>query len=146
MKKQSLLLITGGILAFASCSPDTSGNAEEMQAKVDSIVNARVDQIRLELQEKNDEYIMEMAIYRADSIMAIKTGKKVVAKKPKAPVVETTGSASTTNPVEEKKETVGNGKPKMGNNDPNTIGNGKPKMGNNNSNEVGNGKPKMGGN
>lgn len=144
MKKQSLLLITGGILAFASCNPDTSGNAEEMQAKVDSIVNARVEQIRMELQEKNDEYIMEMAIYRADSIMAIKTGKKVVAKKPKTPVVETAGSTSTTNPVEEKKETIGNGKPKMGNSDPNTIGNGKPKMGNNSSDEVGNGKPKMG--
>jgi len=147
MKKQSILLITGGILALASCNPDTSGNEEAMQAKVDSIVNARVEQIRMELEAKNDEYIMEMAIYRADSIMAAMSGKKTVAKKPaKAPAA---GTVSGTVEVADKpveKETVGNGKPKMGgSSDPNTVGSGKPKMGGNtNSDEVGSGKPKMG--
>lgn len=137
-------------MAFASCNTDTSGNADEMQAKVDSIVNARVEQIRMDLEAKNNEYIMEMAIARADSIMAAMSGKKVVAKKPVKhnsvgeESVPVNGNGNSTKPMDTPKETVGNGKPKMGNSDPNTVGNGKPKMGNNNPDEVGNGKPKMG--
>lgn len=84
MKKQSLLLITGGILAFASCNSDTAGNADNSQAKIDSMVNERVEEIRMELQMKNDSIINELAIYRADSIMAAAKGKTVTRTKPKA--------------------------------------------------------------
>lgn len=142
MKKQSLLLITGGLLALASCNTNTAGNDEEMQAKVDSMVNERVEEIRLELQMRNDSLINEMAMYRADSIMAAMSGKKVASRpkpKPKTDIV-------TKEEAKQENQTIGNGKPKMGNNNPNEIGNGKPKMGNTNQNEVGSGKPKMGGN
>lgn len=83
MKKQSLLLITGGLLALASCNTDTAGNNEEMQAKVDSMVNERVEEIRMELQMKNDSLINELAMYRADSIMAAMKGTTVTRPKPK---------------------------------------------------------------
>lgn len=84
MKKQSLLLITGGILAFASCNTDTAATADNSQAKIDSMVNERVEMIRAELEAKNDSIINEMAIYRADSIMAAMTGKKAPVRKPAA--------------------------------------------------------------
>lgn len=82
MKKQSLLLITGGILALASCNTNT-GNADDAQATIDSMVNERVEQIRMELEAKNDSLIMEMAIFRADSIMAASKGKTVKRTAPK---------------------------------------------------------------
>ena len=93
MKKQSLLLITGGILAFASCNSDTA-TTDNSQAKIDSMVNERVEEIRMELQLKNDSIINELAIYRADSIMAAAKGKKVTRTRPTpkpapAPIVDT---------------------------------------------------------
>lgn len=83
MKKQSLLLITGGILALASCNTDT-GNADNAQATIDSMVDARVEEIRMELEMKNDSIINELAMYRADSIMAAMKGKKVTRTRPAA--------------------------------------------------------------
>ena len=136
MKKQSLLLITGGILAFASCTNENAGTADNSQAKIDSIVNERVEMIRAELEMKNDSIINAMAMYKADSMMAAMTGKPAPKKPAAKPAKE--------EPVAEKPSTVGNGKPKMGNDNPNEVGNGKPKMGSDNPNEVGNGKPKMG--
>lgn len=85
MKKQSLLLITGGLLALASCNSENTGNAEAAQAKIDSMVNARVEQIRTELAAQNDSIINVMAMERADSIMAAMSGKKVVKKKAAEP-------------------------------------------------------------
>jgi len=90
MKKQSLLFIAGGILALASCNTDTAGNAEETQAKVDSMVNARVEEIRMELEAKNDSMINEMAIYRADSIIAAMSGKKTTTTRPVSKVGKNT--------------------------------------------------------
>lgn len=82
MKKQSLLLITGGLLAMASCNTEPAATTDDSQAKIDSMVNERVEQIRLELQAQNDSIINEMAVYRADSIIAARTGKKVTRKAP----------------------------------------------------------------
>jgi len=82
MKKQSLLLITGGLLAMASCNTEPAATADNSQAKIDSMVNERVEQIRLELQAQNDSIINEMAVFRADSIIAARTGKKVTRKAP----------------------------------------------------------------
>lgn len=84
MKKQSLLLITGGILAFASCNNDTAGTVDNSQARIDSMVNERVEMIRAELEAKNDSIINERALYLADSMMAVAAGKPVPAKKPTA--------------------------------------------------------------
>lgn len=82
MKKQSLLLVTGGILAFASCNTDTAGTVDNSQAKIDSMVNERVEMIRAELEAKNDSIINERAIYLADSMMAVAAGKPAPARKP----------------------------------------------------------------
>lgn len=94
MKKQSLLLITGGLLALASCNTNTAGN-DDAQAKIDSMVNERVEQIRMELEMKNDSIINELAMYRADSIIAASKGRTVARPRPKAePKVESVPSAS----------------------------------------------------
>lgn len=95
MKKQSLLLITGGILAFASCNNDTAGTVDNSQARIDSMVNERVEMIRAELEAKNDSIINERALYLADSMMAVATGKPAPAKKPAA------AKPTTTAPVQE---------------------------------------------
>lgn len=101
MKKQSLLLITGGILAFASCNTDTAATNDNSQAKIDSMVNERVEMIRAELEAKNDSLINDMAMYRADSIMAAMSGKKAPVRKPATkPVTEevTSEKPKSTNP------------------------------------------------
>ncbi|MBW7914040.1 MAG: hypothetical protein H3C54_10180 [Taibaiella sp.] len=94
MKKQSLLLITGGLLAMASCNTEPAATADNSQAKIDSMVNERVEQIRLELQAQNDSIINEMALYRADSIIAARTGKKPPAR-PKPTPPSGTGTSNT---------------------------------------------------
>lgn len=105
MKKQSLLLITGGLLAMASCNTEPAGNAEDAQATIDSTVNARVEQIRLELQAQNDSIINEMAMYRADSIIAARTGKKAPARpKPAVPAAQQRTTETSKEVQEEKKD------------------------------------------
>lgn len=100
MKKQSLVLLAGGILALASCNSGSTGNAEADQAKVDSIVNARVEEIRMQLLEENNAKINQMAQERADSIIAAMTGKPVAKKKAvtnKKETVTSSGDAKAAN-------------------------------------------------
>jgi hypothetical protein len=99
MKKQSLLLMTGGILAFASCNTDNAGTVDNSQAKIDSMVNERVEMIRAELEAKNDSIINERAIYMADSMMAVASGKPAPARRPSS-----SPAAPTTTPTEEPKK------------------------------------------
>lgn len=106
MKKQSLLLITGGLLAMASCNTEPAGNAEDAQATIDSTVNARVEEIRLELQAQNDSIINEMAMYRADSIIAARTGKAAPARPRPTPPVATDRTTETSDEVEKKETTT----------------------------------------
>lgn len=104
MKKQSLLLITGGLLAMASCNTEPAANADDSQAKIDSMVNERVEQIRLELQAQNDSLINAMAIYKADSIIAARSGKKVVKK---APVQAAQQTGNSSKEIQEEKQKDG---------------------------------------
>lgn len=101
MRKQSLLLAAAGVLALASCNTET-GNADEAQAKIDSMVNARVDEIRMELKAKNDSIINELATWRADSIINAKKGKKVVKQKPKPVMPAATSTSGSTGTMEAK--------------------------------------------
>lgn len=104
MKKQSLLLISGGLLALASCNTEPAADTGDTQAKIDSMVNERVEQIRLELQAQNDSIINEMAMYRADSIIAARTGKAAPSRpKLKAPQADDRAT-ETTKEVEETKQ------------------------------------------
>ncbi len=142
MKKQSLLLISGGLLALASCNTEPAADTGDSQAKIDSMVNERVEQIRLELQAQNDSIINEMAMYRADSIIAARTGKAAPSRpKPKAPQADDRATETT----KEVEETVGSGKPRIGDKNKDEVGSGKPKIGDKkDDNEVGSGKPKIG--
>jgi hypothetical protein len=137
MKKQTLLLLAGGMLAFASCQnePAASGPSE---AQIDSMVNARVEAIRSELMIQNDSLINALAQWKADSmIAAMKGGSKPSASAKPAPKP---APKPTTKPA-----TVGNGKPSMsGDKKDGTVGNGKPSMsGDKKDGAVGNGKPSM---
>lgn len=145
MKKQGLLLIAGGLLALASCQNDANNGASD--AQIDSMVNARVEELRMEMMMQNDSLINEMALMKADSICGAKTGSGSSASGTKKP-----GSNTSSKPEPTKPSTIGNGKPRLGdkaNQDPNTVGNGKPRLGDKrdqDANTIGNGKPKMGNN
>lgn len=102
--KKSLLIAASSIIALASCNTDT-GSTDNSQAIIDSMVNERVEEIRMELQMRNDSIINELAMWRADSILAAKKGKKVVIPKPKPKKEEV-----TLEEVKEKKETTSSSK------------------------------------
>ncbi len=102
--KKSLLIAASSIIALASCNTDT-GSTDNSQAIIDSMVNERVEEIRMELQMRNDSIINELAMWRADSILAAKKGKKVVTPKPKPKKEEV-----TLEEVKEKKETTSSSK------------------------------------
>ncbi len=92
MRKQSFLFIAGAaLLALASCQPNTNETAPD-QAQIDSMVNARVEELRLEMLAQNDSLINALAIQKADSIVAAMKGGSTPARKPtasKPPVKET---------------------------------------------------------
>ncbi len=92
MKKQALFLMAGALVAFASCNTATN-NEGASQAQIDSMVNARVEEIRLEMMSQNDSLINAMALVKADSIIAaMKSGGK------KAPAKTTTTKGKTNQP------------------------------------------------
>jgi hypothetical protein len=72
MTNKLLLLAAAGTLAFASCQSDvrTTGTDEEMQAKIDSAVQARMTEMQAQLAAQNDSLINAVAMMRADSMMA----------------------------------------------------------------------------
>lgn len=70
MKKQTLLLMAGGLMALASCNNNAGEATGASQAQVDSMVNARVEEIRTQMMASNDSLINAMAAMKADSIIA----------------------------------------------------------------------------
>lgn len=97
MKKQTLLLMAGGILALASCNNEQAADAGMNQAQVDSAVNARVEEIRAELMAQNDSLINALAQWKADSIIAAMKGKPAPAAsaKPKPTTKPSTSKPTT---------------------------------------------------
>ncbi|MBS1781816.1 MAG: hypothetical protein JSS78_01990 [Bacteroidetes bacterium] len=83
MKKQFLLAV-GSVLALASCQNEAS-NLGVNQAQIDSLVNARVDAIKIQMMAQNDSIINAEATRRADSIVAAMKGGAPVAKPAPAP-------------------------------------------------------------
>lgn len=67
MKKQMLLLMAGGLLAFASCNSNNGNQAS--QAQIDSMVNVKVMEIQTQMAAKNDSIINALAQAKADSMM-----------------------------------------------------------------------------
>lgn len=148
MKQRLLILAAGVAVAFAACT-GSNNEGSYSQEQIDSLAKVKADSIAAALKAQTDSTIAAQAQKTADSLRIAdslyragqKTGTPttVVKKNTKPPVKE--------EPKKEEPKTIGNGKPKMGNqNDANTIGNGKPKMGNQNTNTntIGTGKPRMG--
>lgn len=104
MNKYKLTLVAGAVLAFASCNPEAGNNEENDQAMVDSMVDARVEEIRMELLQRNDSIINALAMWKADSILAAKTGSKAPSR-PKPNVKE-----AVDKPTETEKETTSSSK------------------------------------
>jgi hypothetical protein len=101
MKRQSLLFIAGGLMALASCTSEPAATGNDMsQAQIDSAVNARVEEMRIEMMASNDSFINEMALYKADSMCAAMKGKTVSKPRPTAskPTVKSDGEKGTTMP------------------------------------------------
>lgn len=146
MKKIFMTFSAGTTLAVAIALTGCN-NAEQVkkqvdeqnakiQSSVDEKLNALQEQVNTECATKVDSLAtVAYAAWQAEEAKTAKKGGKKPAVKPKP------------KPVEPKKEVIGDGKPKMGENTkPNEIGNGKPKMGEQGSTgTIGKGKPKMGG-
>jgi hypothetical protein len=107
MKKQAVLLMAAGLMSFASCTTETH-ESDMSQAQIDSAVNARVEEIRMEMMLQNDSLINALAQIKADSIIAaMKGGSSVTTKttttrtttvKPKAPAVSSQSGSMSQNP------------------------------------------------
>jgi len=69
MKKLTLLLLTGYIITFASCS-SSNDSQNAAQAQIDSMVTVKTGQIQASMQAKNDSIINALAKAKADSIIA----------------------------------------------------------------------------
>jgi hypothetical protein len=82
MKKQALLVVAGSMLAFASCQQEAGMDSAAMQATIDSTVNARVEEIRLQMMASNDSMINALAQWKADSMIAAMKGGTVKTTKP----------------------------------------------------------------
>jgi hypothetical protein len=101
MKKQLLLLTAGGMLALASCKNEAPATAAgPSDAQIDSMVNARVEEMRTQLMAENDSLINALAQWKADSMIAAMKGTsapakpKPVAKKPAAPNKAISGNSA----------------------------------------------------
>lgn len=89
MKKQSKLIIAAGIIALAASCNNSNPTVEGAdQAFIDSAVNARVDELRIEMMMQNDSIINVLAQQRADSILDAMASKKTGTKRaPKRKVI-----------------------------------------------------------
>lgn len=79
MKKLSVLLITGVTAVLASCGGENTAGTAPSQAQIDSMVNARVEELRVEMEAKNDSIINALAQIKADSMIAAMKGQKPTA-------------------------------------------------------------------
>lgn len=99
MKKQ-LLLIAGTVLTLASCQNEAA-NTTDNQAQIDSAVNARVEELRMEMMMQNDSIINAEAQRRADSIVAAmgNANSSTPPKKTATPSKPTENTTSTAQPT-----------------------------------------------
>lgn len=115
--KNILSLSAGVLLALSlhSCQKANDPEAEARNMRVmDSTVNARLNFTRDSLMRECQMSVMEMAAYRADSIIAAKSGKAPSTSKPKpSPVTTpttTTDNNQGTGKLKDKAEQQGGGK------------------------------------
>ncbi len=87
--------MAGGLMSLASCTTETR-ESDMSQAQIDSTVNARVEEIRVEMMRQNDSLINAMAQIKADSIIAAMKGGKAVTTKTTTTRTTTVKPASVT--------------------------------------------------
>lgn len=73
MRKHTLLLVSGAMIAFASCN-SSNDNKANSQATIDSLANVKAAEIQAQVQAKNDSTIKAVAQAKADSIMNYEKG------------------------------------------------------------------------
>ncbi len=106
MRKSALFVAMGSLVALASCNPATDNSNTE--AIVDSTVNARVEEIRMDLMRQNDSIIHAMAVERADSIL--NAAKSTTTRKKSTSSSSSSSSTNTTSPADEVKQPTNVGK------------------------------------
>jgi len=128
-KSKSIWLLSGAALALglASCSQDTAMNSAS-QATIDSMVNAKVDSIRISMMASNDSLIEALAYQKADSIVAALNAKSggskapVVVPKPKpTPEPGRTGGLKPVKEVEKSDAGTVNNRPGAKDNSPKSV-------------------------
>lgn len=98
--KNILSLSAGVLLAISlhSCQKPNDPEADARnQRMMDSTVNARLNVTRDSLMRECQMSVMQMAAYRADSIIAAKSGKAPSTSKPKPTPVTTPTTTTNTN-------------------------------------------------
>ena len=95
IKKQTLLVLAGGLLTFAACTNEAK-DGEYTQEQVDSIVDARVMEMQTQMQMSNDSAINALAQWKADSMIAAAKGQAPSTPKPKVKGTSGGGGGSTT--------------------------------------------------
>lgn len=107
MKKQTQFLVAAGILALAaSCNTGTASDPAAEAAKIDSMANARLEELKLELMARNDSTIMAMARERADSILLAMGNKPAATTAPKRVITRDKGTAKTDVPAKTSSEST----------------------------------------
>lgn len=131
------VVATGLVLTACNNAEEVKKQVDEQNAKIQSLVDEKLAGLQTEADATCTALVDSLANAQYEAWVAAEGAKKGV-KKPVAKPKPTTTKTET-------KPTVGDGKPKMGNQTENTVGDGKPKMGGDgSSNTVGSGKPKMG--
>lgn len=105
MDKRIFIAAVATAFAFSSCQPEAT--TDNTQARIDSMVQARVDEIRSQMMAENDRIIDSLAQVKADSMLALAKGKptkptRVVTAPPKAPVKSEPVVAQPVNPKEDR--------------------------------------------
>lgn len=116
MKK--ILFLVAGVAALGLTSCQQEAPADNSQERIDSMVNARVEEIRAQMMAENDRIIDSLAMVRADSMLAAAKGTKVKAPT-KAPVKPT---RTVANPNEVSQQTVKGNVPGKMNGEPAPTG------------------------
>jgi predicted small secreted protein len=140
MKKTFLRMLpvvaTGLVLTACNNAEEVKKQVDEQNAKIQSLVDEKLSGLQTEADATCAALVDSLANAKYNEWVATEGKKKGVKSAPK-PKPTTTKT--------ETKPTVGDGKPKMGNQTETTVGDGKPKMGGDgNPNTIGTGKPKMG--
>jgi hypothetical protein len=105
MKKQTLLLLAGGLLTIASCTSEPGATGGYTQEQMDSAVTARVAELQGQMQASNDSAINALAQIKADEMIAAMKGGSTIKKTTvKSNPTTTTTTTTTTPPVKAKND------------------------------------------